>query len=80
MLDRTCILFGVMKMRNYYIGYSNGDCDFIEAKTDNSAYSKSCKMAKELCTKVNYLAEVQLDQDGEIIGEDKVIIKNGKEV
>lgn len=67
-------------MKNYYIEYSNRDCDFIEAKTDNSAYNKACKIAKESCTKVNYLAEVEFDADGELVGEDRVIIINGKEV
>lgn len=67
-------------MKNYYIEYSNGDCDFIKSKTDNSAYNKACKMAKELHTKVNYLAEVELDEDDELAGEDRVIIKNEKEV
>ena len=67
-------------MKNYYIEYSNGNCDFIEANTDNSAYNKACKMAKELHTKVNYLAEVKLDEDNELVGEDRVIIKDGKEV
>lgn len=67
-------------MKNYYIEYNNNDCDFIKAKTDNSAYSKACKMAKEMHIKVNYLAEVEIDEDDEIIGEDRVIIKDGKEV
>lgn len=67
-------------MKNYYVEYSNGDCDFIEAKTDNSAYSKSCKMAKKISGKVMYLAEVEVDEDDDLIGEDRVIIANGKEV
>ena len=67
-----------MKMRNYYIEYSNGDCDFIEAKTDNSAYSKSCKMAKELNTCVEELHEISDDEDVEEAL--RIIIHNGKEV
>ncbi len=67
-------------MKNYYVQYSNGDCDFIEATTDNKAYVKACKIAKQVSEKVIYLAEVEVDEDDELIGEDRIIIKNGKEV
>lgn len=67
-------------MKNYFVEYTNGECDFIEANTDNSAYNKACKITKELCTKVNYLAEIELDEDGEPVGEDRVIIKDGQEI
>lgn len=67
-------------MKNYFVKYTNDDCDFLEASTDKVAYKKSCKMARELSTGVSYLAEVEVDEDDELIGEDRVIIKNGKEV
>lgn len=67
-------------MRDYYVQYTNGDCDFIKAATDNKAYTLACKMAKKIGAKVIYLAEVEVDEEDELIGEDRVIIANGKEV
>lgn len=67
-------------MKNYFAEYSNGDCDFFKATTDNKAYVKACKMAKQVWSEVVYLAEVEVDEDDELTGEDRVIIKNGKEV
>ena len=65
-------------MKNYYIGYNNGDCDFIHAKADHTAYKKACKMAKELNTCVEELHEISDDEDVEEAL--RIIIHNGKEV
>ena len=65
-------------MRNYYIEYSNGDCDFIHAKADHTAYNKACKIAKKLNTCVEELHEISDDEDVEEAL--RIIIHNGKEV
>lgn len=65
-------------MKNYYIEYENGDCDFISAKTDNNAYASACKMAKKLYTSVKELHEISKDE--EIEEPLRIIIHNGVEV
>ncbi len=65
-------------MKHYYIEYSNGDCDFIDAKTDSAAYNRACKMAKKLYTCVKELHEI--DKDEEVEEAIRIIIHNGKEV
>lgn len=72
------VFYEVKDMKNYYIEYSNGDCDFIKAKTDNNAYKKACKMAKELYTSVTELHEIDEDEENE--EAIKIIIHNGQEV
>lgn len=57
-------------MKNYFVNYTNGDCDFFEAKTDNSAYKKAIKMAKEHKTGIAYLAEQMEDLE-----EDRIIFR-----
>ena len=44
-------------MKNYFLEYTNGRCEWFEAKTDDSAYNKAWKMAKKEETGVRYLAE-----------------------
>jgi hypothetical protein len=65
-------------MKHYYIGYSNGDCDFIKAQKDCTAYNKACKLAKEQYTSVKELHEIS--ENEEIEEALRIIIHNGKEV
>lgn len=65
-------------MKYYYIGYSNGDCDFIHAKADHTVYNRACKMAKELNTCVKELHEIS--EDEEIEEALRIIIHDGKGV
>lgn len=62
-------------MKEYCIEFSNGDCEFITARTDNTAYKKACKIARQFGTKIMYFAESYDDTE-----EDRIIIKDGKEV
>lgn len=57
-------------MKNYFINYTNGDSDFFEARTDNSAYNKAVKMAKKQETGIAYLAEQLEDSE-----EDRIIFR-----
>ena len=54
-------------MKNYYIEFTNGEYEFIEAKNDKSAYTKSYKLAKDLETKVNHLYETFEDEEDRMI-------------
>lgn len=65
-------------MKYYYIGYSNGDCDFIHAKIRPTAYKRACKMAKEQYTCVKELHEIS--EDEEVEEALRIIIHDGKEV
>ena len=65
-------------MKYYYIGYSNGDCDFIHAKADHTAYNRACKMAKEQNTCVKELHEIS--EDEEVEEALRIIIHDGKDV
>lgn len=65
-------------MKHYYIGYSNGDCDFIKAASDSNAYNRACKMAKKLYTSVEEFHEIS--EDEEVEEALRIIIHNGKEV
>lgn len=62
-------------MKEYFIKFSNGDFEFITARADNTAYKKACKMARQFGTKIMYFAESYDDME-----EDRIIIKDGKEV
>lgn len=39
-------------MKTYYIEFTNGDSDFVDARTDHSAYIKACKLAKAIWSDV----------------------------
>ena len=54
-------------MKTYYFEMSNGDYDFIDAKNDSSAYSKSSKIAKSQGSKVIYLAEQTEDETDRVV-------------
>ena len=57
-------------MKDYFVEFTDGNCDWFEAKTDNSAMNKAQKMARRECTGIRYLAECF--EDDEI---DRVIYK-----
>lgn len=63
-------------MKEYFVSFSDGNCDDFEARNDFSAYNKACKLAKKLesykCfgTYVTYLAETFEENE-----EDRVVYK-----
>lgn len=65
-------------MKYYYVCFTNGDGEYLKAKTDCSAYSKARRMANKLCTGVNDLFEVA--KDDRIEEALRIIIQDGKEV
>lgn len=54
-------------MKEYYFEMTNGEYDFIEARTDHSAYIKACKIAKEQYAEITYLAEQMDDEEDRVI-------------
>lgn len=57
-------------MKNYFVEFTNGNCEWFEAKTDESAHNKALKMAKKEETGIRYLAETSEDSE-----EDRVIFR-----
>lgn len=60
-------------MKNYFVEFTNSQYEWFEAKTDNSAYNKACKMARQEKTEIWYLAECF--EESEI---DRVIINKAR--
>lgn len=55
-------------MKDYYFEMSNGETDFVEARTDHSAYNKACKIAKKWGANVTHLEEMfEDDEVGRVI-------------
>lgn len=50
-------------MKDYFVEYTNGECEWFEARNDNSAMNKAQKMAKKNYTGIRYLAECFEDSE-----------------
>ena len=50
-------------MKDYFVEFTDGYCDWFEAKTDNSAMNKAKKIARRECTDIEYLAECFEDDE-----------------
>lgn len=57
-------------MKNYYVKFTNGKDDFLEARNDCSAWTKACKMKRKQDADIAYLAEQLEDTE-----EDRVIYR-----
>ena len=60
-------------MKNYFVEFTNNSYEWFEAKTDNSAYNKASKMARQEGTGIWHLSETFEESE-----EDRVIINKAR--
>lgn len=61
-------------MKHYYIGYENGNYDFVKAISDKKAYTKARNTAKELHTSVKEMHEIGEEKDMQKNSNKRIIL------